>query len=127
MTRALGLILGLGLATSAIAQDASGLWRTESNGEGYLEVRVAPCGSAMCGVIERARSNAGAVAEFEHVGKRMLWDMTPDGAGKWSGGKIWDPTNDRTFNSRMQVSGGDLKVSGCVLGICQAQTWSRVQ
>jgi uncharacterized protein (DUF2147 family) len=40
--------------------------------------------------------------------------------------RIWDPRNDRTFNSRMETRGDTLVVSGCVMGICQRQQWQRV-
>lgn len=110
----------------ALAQDATGLWRSEATDEGYIEVRIAPCGAALCGTIQRARDLAGAEQAYPHSGKRMIWDMVADGPGKWSDGQIWDPRNDRTFNSRMELSGNRLIVAGCVLGICQRQTWQRV-
>jgi uncharacterized protein (DUF2147 family) len=56
----------------------------------------------------------------------MIWDMVADGPRKWSGGQIWDPRNDRTFASKMALSGNRLIVAGCVLGICQRQNWQRV-
>ena len=123
------LILGLAAAlpSAAMAQDATGLWRTEATQEGYLEVQIEPCGEGLCGTILRARDLQGQEQPYPHVGRWMIRDMTPTGAGTWANGQIWDPRNDRTFRSRMQLTGRTLAVSGCVLGIfCQNQTWQRV-
>ncbi len=109
----------------AHAQDATGVWRTEATNEGYLEVGIASCGQALCGTILRARDCAGSEQPYPHTGRRMIWDMVAKGPAKWAGGKIWDPRNDRTFNSSMELAGSSLSVSGCVLGICQKQTWRR--
>ena len=112
----------------APAQGAAGLWRTEATDQGYLEVKVAPCaGGNLCGTIIRARDLQGQEQPYPHSGKRMIWDMAPKSDTVWEGGRIWDPRNNRTFASRMTLAGNQLNVSGCFIGICQAQTWQRVQ
>jgi uncharacterized protein (DUF2147 family) len=112
---------------AGLAGDALGLWRTESTDQGHLEVRVAPCdGGALCGTIMRARDAQGQEQAYPHTGRQMIWAMSPDGSGGWTGGRIWDPRNDRTFNSRMEAQGDTLVVAGCVLGLCQRQQWQRV-
>jgi uncharacterized protein (DUF2147 family) len=122
------LVIGLAVAMpiTATAQDATGVWRTEATQEGYLEVRVSPCGAALCGTILRARDLQGREQPYPHVGRWMIRNMTPIGPNSWGNGQIWDPRNDRTFRSRMELSGNNLAVSGCVLGFCQSQSWSRV-
>lgn len=116
------------LPGGAVAQDVIGLWRTEATERGYLEIDVQPCGAALCGTIARARNLAGEAGPYEYTGRQIFWDMQATGAaGSWDGGKIWDPRNDRTFNARMSVNGGQLSVAGCVLGLCQSQTWLRVR
>jgi len=114
------------LAGAAQAQDATGLWRTEATNEGYLEIRIAPCGANLCGTIERARDSSGVEGPYPHIGRQMVWNMEPNGPGAWRRGKIWDPRNDRTFNSKMVLSGNTLTVSGCILGLCDGQDWQRV-
>jgi uncharacterized protein (DUF2147 family) len=110
------------------AQDATGIWRTEATEQGYLEVRVAPCvATALCGTILRARDLQGQEQPYEHRGKKMIRDMVATGPATWSNGRIWDPRNNRTFRSRMELAGNRLLVSGCVLGVCQSQTWHRQQ
>lgn len=112
----------------ASAQNVKGVWRTETTEEGYLEIEVSQCAAALCGRIVGARDPQGQSGPYEHLNKLMIWDMKPDNAaGSWSGGKIWDPRSNRKFNSRMSLENGQLKVAGCVLGICQSQTWKRVR
>ena len=116
-------------AGTAMADPVEGLWKTQPGDTGgYLHVAVSVCGQAICGVIRKAFDEAGAVsADYEHLNKRMLWDMQADGAGAYSGGKIWAPDREKTYNSKMQLSGNQLEVNGCVFGICRGQTWTRVQ
>ena len=53
--------------------------------------------------------------------------MKASGDGTYSGGKIWAPDRDKTYNSKMALSGDTLTVSGCVIGICRDQDWQRVE
>jgi len=127
----LSAALGLGLASAASADPVSGTWRTAPGDTGgYLHVAIAPCGSNVCGTIKAAFDQAGVQdAGYEHKGKKMLWDMTADGDGYYSGGKIWAPDSDKTYSSKMQLSGSKLEVKGCVAGglICRGQDWKRVK
>ncbi len=117
------------LAGMAGAQDASGLWQTEAaESGGFLHVAIAPCGDELCGTIKRAFDANSKVSDgYEHLGKQMIWGMASDGAGKWANGKIWDPSADKTYKSKMEVSGDVLTVSGCVLVICRSQSWRKVK
>ena len=126
LSRSLALALLIAAPLPALAQDATGLWRSEATEEGTIEVKIAACGTALCGTILRARDLAGAETPYPHSGKQMIWDMVSDGPGQWSDGQIWDPRHDRTFNSRMELSGNRLIVAGCVFGFCQRQNWQRV-
>ena len=65
--------------------------------------------------------------ESENIGKRMIWGMQANGDGSYSGGKIWAPDRDKVYSSKMSLSGNALEVSGCVLVVCRAQSWTRVQ
>lgn len=124
----LPLITLIAVPAPVLAQDVIGVWRTEKTEEGHLEVAISPCAAALCGKIVRARDPNGVAGPYEHLNKMMIRDMKPDDtAGSWSGGTIWDPQRDRTFKSRMSLENGNLKVAGCVLGICQSQVWRRVR
>ncbi len=116
------------VATTAFAEPIVGTWRTikDENGNSGT-VKVEPCGAKFCGVLTQSFDSAGKTFKSENFGKRIIWDMKADGAGAYSGGKVWNPANDKTYNSRIQVSGSQLKVRGCVLGICRdGGTWKRV-
>jgi uncharacterized protein (DUF2147 family) len=111
---------------AAMAQDVTGIWRTELTEEGHLEVQIEACGdTTLCGTILRARDLDGNEQPYEYAGKRMIWDMVASSPTSWVDGQIWDPRDNRTYRSRMQLSEGNLLVSGCVLRICQTQTWKR--
>jgi uncharacterized protein (DUF2147 family) len=120
------LVLAAALAGPALGQSAAGLWRTQPGDTGaYLHVRIGPCGGApdrLCGAIEEA---VGAT-RADLPGRTIIRDMAPDGAGRWSGGTIWAPDDDKTYRSRMSLAGDALKVEGCVLVVCRGQTWTRL-
>lgn len=119
----------LGLATPALAADpVTGLYQTQPGDTGtFAHVEIYECDAQICGVIRTAFDASGNRIESDKVGKRMLWAMEPQGGGKYGGGKIWAPDRNKTYNSKMELSGATLKVSGCVIGICRAQTWKRVR
>lgn len=116
------------IAGAAFADPAEGLWKTQPDDNGnFGHVEIYPCGDALCGVIRKAFDASGAEQPSDNIGKRMIWDMQARGDGSYRGGKIWAPDRDKTYASRMALSGDTLAVSGCVLGLCRDQTWSRVK
>ena len=58
--------------------------------------------------------------------ERHAAGLQAKGGGSYSGGKIWAPDTDKTYRSKMTLSGNALKVSGCVGPICRGQTWTRL-
>ncbi len=128
----IGVAMGLGIGTAALASDpVEGIWKTAEGEEGgYLFVQIKQCGSAICGTINTAFDKDGARDNaHEHLGKKMIWDMAPKGDGYYAGGKIWAPDSDKTYSSKMQLNGNTLTVKGCVAGglFCRGQDWSRVK
>lgn len=126
LAAALTLFAGAALAADPLL----GTWKTvpDDNGQ-FGHVQIDPCGAAFCGVLVRAFDGAGKpLATSPNVGKRIIWDMAAKGDGRYGGGKVWAPDRDKTYNSRMQLSGDALSVSGCILGICRdGGTWTRVK
>lgn len=118
---AVALATGL-LATGAAAQGGGiqGDWMTQG---GQARVRIAPCAgqpAQLCGRFVNPKT--GAVAK----GAPFLTGFRPTGANKWGGGKIANPQDGKTYNSKMSLNpNGTLSVSGCVLAFCRAQTWAR--
>lgn len=135
------LFAGLALAAVAGAAQAAdpveGQWLVES---GTAKIKVAPCATdkaRMCGVITWVKAPAGATPRDTNnpetsqrarplVGLSMIRDFKSVGAGKWTGGKIYNPSNGKTYASKMSANpDGTLKIEGCIAVICQAQTWKR--
>lgn len=137
--RAFILAAGLTLAASpALATDpVQGEWLTQA---GTAKVRVGPCPARperMCGVVSWLKNPADAKATDTNnpdpklktrpiLGLQMIRDFKPAGPGRWNGGKIYDPNSGKTYDSKISVgANGTLKVEGCILMVCQAQTWRR--
>ena len=117
-----------GSVSTASADPVAGIWQTQPGDAGnFAHVEITACGAAICGTILRAYGPDGMPRPSDTVGKRMLWDMAADGNGRYSGGRIWAPDRDKTYRSKMELSGDRLKVSGCVGPICRGQTWARVK
>lgn len=64
----------------------------------------------------------GELKDQPVLGMRILWDMKPDG-DKWSGGKIMDPENGKTYRCKLWVEDGTLKVRGYLAFFYRTQTW----
>ena len=121
----LSLILYAG---PAAADPVEGVWKTQPSDKGdYAHVTVSTCGAQICGVLSQAFDSAGNPLNSDKVGRKMRWDMQPNGQGAYSGGKIWAPDRDKTYRSKMTLSGNVLSVSGCVGPICRGQDWTRVK
>ena len=117
------------LAAPAFAEPVLGLWQTAKDDNGnYGHIEVVACGNAICGTLIRAYNDAGEQVPSDNIGRQIIWDMVAQGGGKYGKGKIYSPDRDKTYNSRMTLSGDVLAVKGCVLGICRdGGKWSRVR
>jgi uncharacterized protein (DUF2147 family) len=123
----LAAILAL-VAGAAAADPLEGLWRTaaDDNGNSGL-IEVVPCGEALCGTLIRAFDSAGNEISTPNVGRMLIWDTVPQGGGEYRG-RVYSPDRDAEYNSRLQLTGDSLSVSGCRLGFCrEGGVWQRVQ
>jgi len=123
----LGMVAAVALAGAAFADPLEGMWRTvpDDNGNSGL-IQVAPCGSTLCGTLIRAFDSSGNEMASPNVGRQIISETVAQGGGAYRG-KVWSPDRDKTYNSRLQLNGDTLSVSGCVLGICRdGGTWTRV-
>ncbi len=112
---------------SGLAQaDVFGTWRTaEGDSGGYAVVEIAPCednSSLVCGTITDIVDSD----DTSSIGKQIIADMKILGDGKYRGGQIWAPDEDKWYSARMVLDGATLKVSGCVFGglVCRGQDWT---
>lgn len=112
----------------AHADGISGIYQTQANDDGHIGmVQFYDCGGKYCGKLVKSFDSAGKEITSPHTGKNIVANMNDDGGGKFSGGTIWDPGADKTYRSKMQLSGPSLAVSGCVTIICRTQNWVKLQ
>jgi uncharacterized protein (DUF2147 family) len=118
-TAILSLSLLAGSSAAALA-DPTGTWLRDN---GNSRVRVAACGSSMCGSIVWLKDDSGP----SKVGQRVFYDMVKSGDNTWTG-KAFNPEDGKTYSGKMVVSGSSLTTSGCVLGglVCRSVNWKKV-
>ena len=135
MQAALVLVLvGLLSAASDTRSGIEGSWLTD---DGKAVVTIRPCGPKMCGYIAKVLNKDPSVPTTDVknadprlrgrpiLGMSILTGFTPAG-NVWKGGRAYDPKTGRSYRSTLGLNGdGSLKVTGCVLFICQSQRWTR--
>ena len=121
------LAVAIAAPTLALADPIFGLWKTVTEDNKYAYIEMAPCGDKICGVINKTFANGKEVSD-DMLGQKIVWELESDGGAKYSGGRILRPTDGKTYNLKMNLSGNDLSIRGCFLGICQdGGTWKRVK
>ena len=123
----LAIVAIIGLGTAAAAQDAAvGIWQTEVDEGSFAHILMQPCGSAVCGVIQRTFNADGTEYQSPNIGKQIVINMVPNGDGSYNG-QVFRPSNGKTYTGKMQVSGDALRLQGCVAGglLCASQNWVR--
>ncbi|ARE82334.1 conserved exported hypothetical protein [Roseovarius sp. EC-HK134] len=117
--------LGAGMA---MAEPLLGTWRTAKDDNGHSGlIEVAPCGAKLCGTLVKSFDEAGKEMQSKNIGRKIISETAPTGGGEYKG-KVYSPDRDKTYNSKLQLSGDTLSVSGCVLGICRdGGTWQKVK
>ncbi len=115
-------------AGAAMADPLEGLWRTtkDDNGNSGL-IQVAPCGDKLCGKLIKSFDKNGKEMASKNIGKNIISQTVAEGNGAYKG-KVYSPDRDKTYNSKLMLSGNTLKVQGCVLFICRdGGTWTRAK
>lgn len=120
------LVITCALGGTASAEPALGTWLTEPDRKGQVaHVQVYECAKAICGKIIRTFNAAGQQIKHPNVGKRVFWNMTPEGDGTYEG-RAYVPAHDREYAGELRLAGNRMTVRGCVGPVCQSQTWKRV-
>jgi uncharacterized protein (DUF2147 family) len=139
--------VGLAAVVAALASGAYaagdpvlGDWLTASGG---ARVRIAACAASpaqVCGTVTWLKDAKGADGQPVRdgnnpdaalrarpvLGIQLIADFRRESPGHWVEGRIYDPNSGKTYRSKINTDpDGKLKVSGCVLMICQTQTWTR--
>lgn len=116
--------LGVG---PALAETALGTWLSPPDRKGQVgHMQLRQCGGAICGTLVRVFDKTGRQITTPNVGKQLVWGMQPSGSNRYIG-QVYVPLMKGQFPAEMKVSGNRLTVRGCSsVGLCKAQTWSRV-
>ena len=116
---AIGLLALVGGVSSAAADITTGVWL---RADGLAQVRVQPCGQALCAVNVWIK-NPGD----EKVGDRLVLNVKPVKPGLMEGA-AFDPQRNLRFSSKITYSDTSMTTSGCVLGglLCRSVSWSKV-
>lgn len=138
---AIAVVLSLTAAGPAGAADPTGYWLTEG---GKSQVRIASCGSALCGTLVSLREPNDPETGKPKVdrnnvdtGKRtrpligvaIVLGMKPNGTDKWAG-QVYNAEDGKTYSGYLtRTSASELKLQGCVMGglICKSQAWTRTR
>lgn len=124
----LAIVLSTFTVGAAFADPLEGMWRTtkDDNGNSGL-IQVAPCGDKLCGKLVKSYDAGGNEMSSKNIGKNIISQTEAEGGGKYKG-KVYSPDRDKTYSSRLMLSGDTLKVQGCVFGICRdGGTWMRAK
>lgn len=133
---AAALSFAAGAATAA-PDPVVGQWLSE---DGAGKIALAPCSSnpsLLCGSItwvdpKRPQKDIHnpelSLRTRPIVGVMVVRDMKNQGPGRWGGGKVYDPETGKTYDGKVRSMGPDkVHLDGCILMICQSQTWTRSQ
>ena len=127
----LGLIAAVvfGLTGAAFADPVEGVWKTAKDDNGnFGHIKISTCGAKICGVLVKSFDSSGAPLVTDNIGKKIIWNMVPQGDGYYKGGKVWSPDRDKTYSSKMTMTGNSLAIKGCVMGICRSGgNWARIK
>ena len=134
---AAALCFALGMISGANAAEPTGTWLTQ-NGDAHI--RVAKCGSSMCGTIVWLRdpidpqtgkpqvddkNSNPALRNRKIIGLR-IFSMTLDGSGSYAG-SIYNADDGQTYRSKIVLrSATQLEVQGCAGPLCGSEQWRRV-
>ncbi len=126
---ALALLAAAQAGAPASAPPAiEGQWHNLTNS---VEVRIGPCGKALCGWATRASPEAEAAAKSggtpELVGTKLLRDLAPSGKNRWTGTLFVPDRNLTVWSSVTLADPGTITMRGCLVPnfICKSQTWKR--
>jgi len=94
--------------------------RRSATGRPKATVRIAKCGTALCGYVLNASSN--------DKGEAILINMKPKTDRQWTG-SVYSQVSGETYYGTMAIKGiNTLRVEACALGrfYCSGNNWSRI-
>ena len=123
LNQSLLAVSALGLATVAMAADPlhNTTWQTYDGSEPKATVKITESGGKLTGKIINTNKAEGK----KFVGRTVISGLKADGGGKYSGGKITDPENGKTYRLTGTLSGNSLKLKGHLGPFSRSQTWKK--
>jgi len=115
-----GFALALLSAGSASAAEPYGVWMRPSTG---TQVNFYNCGGKLCGKIVAVKDDA----RKKEIGVMIMKGAAKTGDNKWEG-DLLDAESGKVYSGVVRLeSANALSLKGCVLVICQGETWTRVK
>lgn len=129
-----------GAASAGTAERSAlfGPWLSEKE---KLIVELYPCGPEVCGRIawmakpyrngELRRDNQNpdpALRDRPFCGIEVIRGLEPDGDGRWTGGKVYDPKRGASYSLEVRQKGADRLELRAFLGLRflgKTETWTR--
>jgi uncharacterized protein (DUF2147 family) len=138
--RLLAAMLAITPLASAIAQSQGilGVWWTEEN-KGRVQIAACPSPKqGLCGTIiwlsqpndpqgrpQTDQKNKDAKLRGRPVlGLGVFEGWRPAGSNAWKG-EVYDPEEGETYDVDITLEGDKLILRGCVLLVCDSDTWTR--
>ena len=136
------LVLVPVLAGTAYADDGGAVLGTWTTDGGKATINIYKCGEKFCGSIvglkepneadgsEKLDKNNTDPSKRQRklMGINLVWGFTYDGDNVYTGGRIYDPENGKTYYCKMTLEGNSLKVRGSLSSVGllgRTTTWSR--
>lgn len=134
-----------GLALPVFAQSMSpvGAWNTIDDETKKVKsmVRITEKDGVLSGTVEKIVDPAKQDSKCDEcagddprkgkpvIGMTILTDLKKESDTVWSGGKILDPNNGKSYNAKVTVidGGRKLEMRGSILFIGRTQTWVRAE
>ena len=132
------LLAGLAYCSGATASEEEAVfkeWLTHKGG--YVRVEKCADSDLLCGRISALSPDHEGPPPLDVnnknpelqsrplLGLQLFSDFEYKGKGHWKNGSIYNTDDGKTYDSKLKLlENGDLKVSGCVLFVCQSYVWT---
>jgi uncharacterized protein (DUF2147 family) len=126
------VVLFLLFSAGTALADPKGVWLAQDG----AHVHVGKCGQGFCATIVAPKIGGPATdinnpdpAQRDRplVGVTVLYNMMPDGPGKWSG-TLYNTDDGHTYPGHLlELGPSTIRIEGCAIGICGGKNLSRLQ
>lgn len=113
------------LAPQAVAAEPpEGVWLTEDRS---VIVATGACEEGLdtlCGIIVGLQNDSYAPWADQLCGLPLVWDLKPEGGGRWGGGQVLNPSTEQTAPITAQITARTIALRG---RDGTSSTWQRTQ